>query len=558
MNPIRGMEDVVCGSQRKVRSRIINDVAARLPAVPHAHPLNRMHDNAHGEMLPEVDLARLKAAIDVASVYDVAQVSPLTPANKASQRLGNHVWIKREDAQPVHSFKLRGAYNKIARLTAAERAAGVVAASAGNHAQGVALAGRTLGIRATIVMPQTTPAIKVDAVRALGGEVVLHGDAYDDALAEANRILAQRGATFIHPYDDPDVMAGQGTVAREILDQHPGDIDAIYIPVGGGGLISGMAAYIKAVRPQIEVVAVEPEDSACLHYALAAGHRVVLDQVGLFADGVAVRQVGAHPYVVARQCVDRTVTVSIDEICAAIRDTFEETRTVPEPAGALALAGLEVDVEARGLTGRTLVAVSSGANLNFDRLRHVAERTTAGAHKEALLAVTIDEQPGSFRRFCQAIGKRAVTEFNYRYADAAAAHVFVGVALTGGRGERVELVAALRDAGYAVTDLSDDELAKVHLRHLVGGRADALADERLVRFEFPERPGALMQFLDALGGTYNISLFHYRNHGAAFGRVLAGFQVADGDIADFHTRLGAVGYRFCDETDNPAYRLFLR
>ncbi|WP_348672099.1 threonine ammonia-lyase, biosynthetic [uncultured Abyssibacter sp.] len=517
-----------------------------------------MNDAADTAAWPAVDLKLLAQAVDAATVYDVARVSPLEAAAKLTERLGNNIWLKREDAQQVHSFKLRGAYNRIAKLTPQQRAAGVVAASAGNHAQGVALAGQALDIRTAIVMPETTPSIKVDAVRAYGAEVVLTGDAYDDALAHANELVAQRGQTFIHPYDDPDVMAGQGTVAREILDQHAGTIDTVYVPVGGGGLIGGMAAYIKQRRPEIEVVAVEPLDSACLHRALEAGERVVLDQVGLFADGVAVRQIGAYPFAVARQCVDRTVQVSVDEICAAIRAVFEETRSVPEPAGALALAGLERDVQSRDLRDRSLVAVISGANINFDRLRYVSERTALGAHREALLAVTLPEVPGSFLTFCEHLGRRAVTEFNYRYADSANAHIFIGVAIRDGDRERDALCDEFRAAGYQVNDLSDNDVAKEHLRHLVGGRADALRDERLFRFEFPERPGALMRFLQQLGGRWNISLFHYRNHGAAFGRVLAGIQVPDDDMPDFLDRLRGIGYRYWDESDNPAYRLFLR
>lgn len=517
-----------------------------------------MNDAADSAAWPAVDLDALAQAIDMATVYDVARVSPLDSAAKLSGRLGNQIWLKREDAQPVHSFKLRGAYNRIAKLTPAQRAAGVVAASAGNHAQGVALAGQALDIRTTIVMPETTPSIKIDAVRAYGAEVVLVGDAYDDALAHANSLIAERGQSFIHPYDDLDVMAGQGTVAKEILDQHRDAIDTVYIPVGGGGLVAGMAAYIKRHRPGTEIVAVEPLDSACLHHALKADARVVLDQVGLFADGVAVRQIGAYPFAVARQCVDRTIQVSVDEICAAIRAVFEDTRSVPEPAGALALAGLERDVQARGLHGRTLVAVVSGANMNFDRLRYVSERTALGAHREALLAVTLPEVPGSFLQFCELLGRRAVTEFNYRYADAAKAHIFVGVAIRDGDRERDALCDEFRKAGYEISDLSDNDVAKVHLRHLVGGRADALQDERLFRFEFPERPGALMRFLQQLGGRWNISLFHYRNHGAAFGRVLAGFQVPQGELQGFLDRLQRIGYRYWDESGNPAYRMFLR
>ena len=449
-----------------------------------------------------------------ARVYDVAIESPLDEARLISRRLKNRVLLKREDLQPVFSFKLRGAYNKIAQLSEAERGKGVICASAGNHAQGVALAARELGIKGVIVMPQTTPDIKVNSVRALGGQVVLAGDSYDDAYAHAQLLMTEKGYTFIHPFDDPDVIAGQGTIAQEILRQHRGDIDAVFVPVGGGGLMAGVAAYLKHVRPSIRVVAVEADDSACLAAAMKAGRRVTLDQVGLFADGVAVRQIGKHTFDIAKVAVDEVITCSTDEICAAIKDIFDECRCISEPAGALALAGLKKYVQRDGVQGQTLVAINSGANMNFDRLRHIAERTEIGEGREAVLAVTIPEQPGAFKAFCQAIGKRNVTEFNYRYSDRSAAHVFVGVTLRNGAEERGELVGGLQRKGYAVLDLSDDEMAKLHTRHLVGGHA-GLDDERLFRFEFPERPGALMAFLTQLGTQWNISLFHYRNHGAA-------------------------------------------
>ena len=492
-----------------------------------------------------------------ARVYDVAIESPLDEARLISRRLKNRVLLKREDLQPVFSFKLRGAYNKIAQLSEAERGKGVICASAGNHAQGVALAARELGIKGVIVMPQTTPDIKVNSVRALGGQVVLAGDSYDDAYAHAQLLMTEKGYTFIHPFDDPDVIAGQGTIAQEILRQHRGDIDAVFVPVGGGGLMAGVAAYLKHVRPSIRVVAVEADDSACLAAAMKAGRRVTLDQVGLFADGVAVRQIGKHTFDIAKVAVDEVITCSTDEICAAIKDIFDECRSICEPAGALSLAGLKKYVRRDGVQGQTLVAVNSGANMNFDRLRHIAERTELGERREAVLAVTIPEKPGAFKAFCQAIGKRNVTEFNYRYSDAGDAHVFVGVSLRGGGSEREELVGSLRRKGYAVLDLSDDEMAKLHVRHLVGGHA-GLADERLFRFEFPERPGALMAFLTQLGTQWNISLFHYRNHGAAYGRVLVGLQLGKRPLAELRASLDAIGYDYADESTNPAYQLFLR
>ncbi len=492
-----------------------------------------------------------------AKVYDVAIESPLDAARLLSKRLKNSVWIKREDQQSVFSFKLRGAYNKIANLPEAVRAKGVICASAGNHAQGVALAARELGIRGTIVMPQTTPDIKVNAVKALGGHVVLHGDSYDEAFSHAQSLIADKGYAFVHPFDDLDVIAGQGTIGMEILRQHKGQPDVVFLPVGGGGLLAGVSAYIKFVSPHTRVVAVEAADSACFAAAMKAGKRVTLDHVGLFADGVAVKQIGKHNFDIARHCVDEVITCSTDEMCAAIKDLFDEYRCIAEPSGALALAGLKKYVEATGCKGQSLVAIHSGANMNFDRLRHIAERTELGERKEAVLAVTIPEKPGSFKAFCQALGKRSVTEFNYRYNDQGEAHVFVGISLRGGLSERTELVEQLQRKGYAVTDLSDDEMAKLHTRHLVGGHA-GLADEKLFRFIFPERPGALMNFLTRLGGDWNISLFHYRNHGSAYGRVLVGLQLADKPLKALLKTLGGVGYEYQDESDNPAYHLFMR
>ena len=487
----------------------------------------------------------------------MARETPLEAARLLSARLGNAVFLKREDLQPVFSFKIRGAYNKIAGLSPEERARGVITASAGNHAQGVALSARRLGIRALVVMPETTPPIKVAAVRRLGGEAVLHGSAYDEAYAHATQIARREGMTFVHPYDDPEVIAGQGTVAMEILRQHPAPLHAIFVPVGGGGLIAGIAAYVKTFWPEVKVIGVEPDDAPSLERALAAGKRVVLDSVGLFADGVAVRQVGEEPFRVCREAVDEVVLVTGDEICAAIKDIFDETRSVAEPAGALAVAGLKKYVEREGLRGADLVAVDSGANLNFDRLRYIAERAETGEQREALLAVTIPEEPGSFRSFCEAIGHRSITEFNYRYASASRAHVFAGIELREGRADKERLVGELREKGYAVLDLSDNEMAKLHVRYMVGGRAPEVVDEVLYRFEFPERPGALLNFLTQMGSRWNISLFHYRNLGADYGRVLVGVQVPPADAGRFQKFLADLGYPWEEETGNPAYRLFL-
>ncbi len=512
-------------------------------------------------------LKDFKARIDAAQVYDVARITPLQAAPKLGARLGNTVLLKREDLQPVHSFKLRGAYNKIISLSAAERAKGVICASAGNHAQGVALAGQQLGIPTLICMPRTTPAIKVDSVRALGGKVVLHGDAYDDAREHAEQLAAEKGLSFVHPYDDVAVIAGQGTVAKELLEQLEGEhLDAVFVCVGGGGLLAGVAAYIKAVSPKTRVIAVEPDDSDCFARAFEAGRRVELKTVGLFADGVAVKQVGQEPWRIARHLVDEVIRVDVDEICAAIRDCFAENRSVPEPAGALGVAGLKKWVALHGATGLRLAATISGANVNFDRLRHIAERAEIGDATEALLAVTIPEKPGSFRRFLKQLGKRVITEFNYRYASPSEAHVFVGFKLSEGVAETDALVAQLVALGYPVTDLSHNEMAKMHVRYMVGGRLPASGvgtratgpvDELLFRFEFPERPGACLGFLDAIGSAFNISLFHYRNHGAAYGRVLAGLQVPRGKGRECREALDALGYPYWDETANPAYALFL-
>ncbi len=491
-----------------------------------------------------------------ARVYDVAIESPLDIAPALSARLGNTILLKREDMQPVFSFKLRGAYNKMAHLSAAQLKRGVIAASAGNHAQGVALAAQRLGCRATIVMPATTPQIKIAAVAARGARVVLFGDSYDDAYAHSLQIAKRERLTFVHPYDDPDVIAGQGTIGMEILRQHPGPIDAIFVAVGGGGLISGIGAYVKRLRPEIKLIGVEPVDADAMTRSLAAGRRVRLAQVGLFADGVAVKQVGAETLRLCRDLVDDMILVDNDAICAAIKDVFEDTRSILEPAGALAIAGAKAWVARRHATQRTLIAVACGANMNFDRLRFVAERAELGEQREAILAVTIPERPGSFRQFCTLLGPRNVTEFNYRYSDPRQAHVFVGVQVRD-HSEIRALVSKLRKHGLPTQDLSDNEMAKLHVRHLVGGRAPSVKNELLYRFEFPERPGALMNFLKHMGQGWNISLFHYRNHGADFGRVLVGMQVPPRDKPAFRRFLAQLGYASWDETRNPAHALFL-
>jgi len=492
-----------------------------------------------------------------ARVYDVAIETALDHAPLLSERLANRVLLKREDTQPVFSFKLRGAYNKIHRLwREGALEGGVIAASAGNHAQGVALAAQRLGLRAVIVMPVTTPNIKVDAVRRRGAQAVLWGDTFDDAYAHASELADAEGLVYIPPYDDEDVIAGQGTVGAEILRRHPDPIHAIFVPVGGGGLIAGIAAYVKALRPEIKVIGVEPADAGSLHAALAADERVVLDQVGLFADGVAVKQVGKHPFDVARLAVDEVVLASTDEMAAAIKDIFDDTRSINEAAGALALAGLKKYVAREGIVDKTLVAIASGANMNFDRLRFVAERAEIGEAREALFAVTIPERPGSFRAFCELLGRRPITEFNYRYADPQAAQIFVGIKLDGAA-EREVLRLSLAENGYPVVDLTDNEMAKLHVRHMVGGHGPGVCDEVVYRFEFPERPGALLRFLTNLGANWNISLFHYRNHGADYGRVLAGVQVPAAERLQLKAYLEKLGYPHWEETGNPVFRLFL-
>jgi len=491
------------------------------------------------------------------SVYEVAEQTPLDDMRRLSQRLGQRVLLKREDLQPVFSFKIRGAHNRMSQLTAAERAAGVICASAGNHAQGVALSAARLGVHAVIVMPTTTPAIKVDAVRRLGGEVVLFGDGFDAARAHAAELAENHGYVFVHPFDDPDVIAGQGTIGLELLRQFPGEIGAIYVPVGGGGLAAGIASFVKFLRPEIRVIGVEPEDAASMKAAISAGRPVPLDQVGLFADGVAVREVGAETFRLCNDLLDDIVTVTSDEICAAIKDIFDDTRAIAEPAGALALAGLRRHVEEGAAPKGPLIAINSGANVNFDRLRHVVERAEIGERAEALLAVTIPERPGSYRAFMRQLGRRAISEFNYRFAHGGDAHIFVGVKLSRGDEEKREIVAALKDNGLAVTDLTDNEVAKLHVRHMVGGRVTGLKNEMIFRFEFPERPGALLKFLEGLNDAWNITLFHYRNHGADYGRVLVGIEVPAETRGSFYTHLDAIGFPYWDETENPAYRQFL-
>jgi threonine dehydratase len=492
-----------------------------------------------------------------ANVYEVAIKSPLEPAPRLSKRLQNHTLFKREDLQPVFSFKLRGASNKIASLTHEEATRGVICASAGNHAQGVALAAGRRGIRARVVMPRTTPQIKIDAVRALGGEIELVGDDYDAANQHAQNVATEAGLTFIHPFDDVHVIAGQGTIAMEILEQNPGKIDAIFVPIGGGGLIAGIASYVKVIRPEIKIIGVEPEDAASMHDSLAAGERITLDRVGIFADGVAVKRVGEEPFRIARKYVDEVILVTTDEICAAIQDIFEDTRSIVEPAGALAVAGLKKWVAREGAIGKTVVTLNCGANMNFDRLRHVAERADLGQQREALFAVEIPEKPGSFLSFCETVGTRSITEFNYRFANANKAHMFVGVALSGGAAEKDIVETEMRQAGFPVIDMSTNEVAKLHVRYMVGGVAQGIQDERLFRFEFPERPGALLRFLQAVGSRWNISLFHYRNHGSDYGRVLAGIQVPQATEADFLMHLKELKFYFVEETNNPAYTSFL-
>lgn len=497
-----------------------------------------------------------------ARVYDVAEQTPVDPAPLLSSRIGHHVLLKREDLQPVFSFKIRGAYNKMAQLKTAQLAKGVVTASAGNHAQGVALAAKHIGCKATIVMPCTTPQIKIDGVKRRGAKVVLFGDSFDEAAAHARQLAKEQQAAYVHPYDDIDVIAGQGTIGVEILRQHTGPLDAIFIPVGGGGLCAGVASYVKFLRPDIKIIAVEPQDAACFKAALEAGKPVTLPQVGLFADGVAVATVGKETFRLMKDLVDDVITVSSDEICAAVKDIFEDTRVIAEPSGAVAIAGLKKYAQQLKSTpntaAQTLLAIISGANSNFDRLRYISERTEIGEGREALLSVTIPEKPGSFRTFCQLLGRRAITEFNYRFSDAQQARLFVGVQLANSVDARKNLIDELQTKGYPVIDLSDDEMAKLHIRHMVGGHAPScIKHEVLYRFEFPERPGALSQFLASLGGRWNISLFHYRNHAAAFGRVLVGFEVSPKEQREVRQFLKQLNFPFVEETNNPAYRLFL-
>ena len=490
-------------------------------------------------------------------VYDVVDETPLEAAPRLSERLGNELLLKREDLQPVFSFKIRGAYNKMANLAPEQLARGVIAASAGNHAQGVALAAERLGCRAVIVMPTTTPQLKVDAVQAAGAEVVLAGESYSDSHQRAVDLMEERGLTFVHPFDDPDVIAGQGTIAMEILRQHTGPIHAVFVAVGGGGLISGIATYLKALHPDTKVIGVQTADSDAMARSIEAGERVELDPVGLFSDGTAVKLVGEETFRLTRRYVDEIVRVDTDQVCAAIKDVFTDTRAILEPAGALAIAGAKAYVERTGVRDQTLVAVACGANMNFDRLRFVSERAEIGERREAIFAVTIPERRGSFRRFIELIGAdRSITEFNYRIADADAAHVFVGVQVASAV-EADALADAFRSAGLETLDLTDDELSKLHIRHLVGGRSPLADDERLYRFEFPERPGALIRFLTSMAPDWNISLFHYRNHGSDVGRVLVGMQVPATDHGAFEQFLDRLGYRQWDETSNPAYRLFL-
>lgn len=491
-----------------------------------------------------------------AHVYDVARETPLDAAPSLSHRLGNTVLLKREDLQSVFSFKLRGAYNRMARLDAERLARGVICASAGNHAQGVALAASRLGTTAVVVMPVTTPRLKVDAVRRLGGDVVLHGDSYSDAYAHALALQAKRGLTFVHPFDDPDVIAGQGTVAMELLRQHPGPLDAVFVAVGGGGLIAGIAAYIKAVRPGVRVIGVQTTDSDAMRQSVAAGRRVTLPQVGLFSDGTAVKQVGEETFRVVRELVDDFVVVDTDAVCAAIKDVFEDTRGVLEPAGALGVAAIKQYVAAHGLQGRTLATITCGANLNFDRLRFVAERAEIGEQREALFALTIPEAPGALRRFCEQLGPHAVTEFSYRIGTTRAAHIILGLTIARAD-EAAELAAQFAALGCRAHDITTDEFAKAHLRHLAGGRSARAADERLFRFQFPERPGALRRFLAGMHPEWNISLFHYRNQGADYGRVLVGIQVPAGHAAAFDQFLRTQPHPYVEETSNPVAKLFL-
>nr|WP_050757394.1 threonine ammonia-lyase, biosynthetic [Leptothrix cholodnii] len=530
---------------------------ARRPRTPASSPAPRSaKSTATSAARQAIAMPYLQRILN-AKVYDVARETELELARSLSTRLGNTVLLKREDNQPVFSFKLRGAYNKMVNLSAEQRARGVICASAGNHAQGVALSARRLGCRAVIVMPVTTPALKVDAVRTLGGEVLLHGDSYSDAYDQAVKVAADQGLTFVHPFDDPDVIAGQGTIGMEILRQHQGPIDAVFVAIGGGGLISGVAAYLKSVRPGIKVIGVQTTDSDAMARSVEAGKRVRLTDVGLFSDGTAVKQVGKETFRLTRVLVDEFIRVDTDAICAAMKDVFQDTRSILEPAGALGVAAVKQYVERTGCRDQTLIAITCGANMNFDRLRFVAERAEMGEEREALFAVTIPEERGSFKRFCELIGPRSVTEFNYRISDEQKAHLFVGLS-TRTHGESAQIGELFRGQGFDAIDLSHDELAIDHIRHQVGGRSELAANERLFRFEFPERPGALMRFLSSMHPGWNISLFHYRNQGADYGRILVGIQVPKADRSRFRQFLDTLAYPCIEETDNPVYRLFLR
>jgi threonine dehydratase len=490
-------------------------------------------------------------------VYAVARETSLDIAPELSRRHNNNIWLKREDQQPVFSYKLRGAFNLMATLSEEAKQQGVIAASAGNHAQGVALAADKLGIEASIIMPKTTPEIKITAVKRLGANVILHGNTYDEAKDHAVILANEKSMAFIPPYDHPIVIAGQATVGVEILKQHPGMPDIIFIPVGGGGLIAGIAAHVKEQNPDIKIIGVEPDEAPCMHHALSAGERVLLDNIGIFADGAAVRQAGEEPFRVARELVDEMLLVTNDEICAAVKDIFEDTRSIPEPAGALALAGLKQYVSRESIKDKELVAIFSGANVNFDRLRHIAELSALGENREALIGTTIPERPGSFRIFCHDLGPRLITEFNYRYADKTDAHVFAGIQLRHGTEEKNTLIQQLTKKGYEVIDLSNDDIAKMHIRYMVGGHAPQAENEKLYRFEFPERSGALLHFLSQMGERWNISLFHYRNHGAAYGRVLMGIQVKEEEKEEFQGFLDGLEIQYWEETNNPAYEMFL-
>jgi len=508
-----------------------------------------MNKDTHNKLIEKVLTAR---------VYDVAIESPLDPAKSLSKRYNNNIFLKREDLQPVFSFKLRGAFNRMFQLTEAEKKRGVVAASAGNHAQGVAIAGQRLGIKTTIVMPKITPEIKTKAVKSYGGNAVLFGNNFDDAYAHAKELSEKEELIFIHPFDDLDVIAGQGTIGMELLRQHPDPIDIVFVCVGGGGLLSGIASYIKYLSPKTKVIGVEHEEAPSMTEAVKKGEIIELDSVGTFADGAAVRKVGIHTFDIVNSLVDEMITVTTDETCAAIKDVFEDTRTMLEPAGALGVAGLKKYIMEHQIEDKQLIAISSGANINFDRLRHVAERAEIGEKREAIFGVTIPERHNSFRDFCQALGDRSITEFNYRYSDNNEAQVFTGIKINDGDAEKQIIMNELQQEGYNVLDLTDNELAKVHLRFMVGGHAQNINDERLYRFSFPEKPGALLHFLTSMRGIWNISLFHYRNHGSDFGRVLVGMQVTLENYDKFTQFLDDLGYEYWDETDNPAYQSFLR